>query len=94
MNLAEAVVKVVGDFSPLRRQTQQEADRAAQTFGSRFRTGATRALGAGLAVGGAAIAGAAAVGTKGVVELDNAMADYQATTGATNEELETAAATS
>ena len=93
MNLAEAAVKVVGDFSQLRRDAASEADRAAQTFGSRFRSGATRALGAGLAVGGAAIAGAAAVGTRGVIELDNAMADYQATTGATVEEVERAAET-
>jgi hypothetical protein len=93
VNLAEAVVKVVGDFTGLRSQVQAEGDRAAQTFGQRFRSGTTRALGAGLAIGGAALGAAAAVGTRGVIELDNAMADYQATTGATVEETARAAET-
>ena len=94
MNIAEAIVKVVGDFTKLRRDAATEGDRAAQTFGQKFKSGTTKALGAGLAIGGAALAGAAAVGTKGVIELDNAMADYQATTGATVEETQKAAETS
>ena len=93
MNLAEAIVKVVGDFAGFRRQIETEGDRAGQTLGQRMRPGLTRALGAGIAIGGAALAGAAAVGTKGVIELDNAMADYQATTGATAEQTAIAAET-
>lgn len=93
MNLAEAVVKVVGDFSGLRRQTEQEATRAGSTFGQRFKGATTKVLGAGLAFGGAALTAAAAVGTKGVIELDNAMADYQASTGATADEVARAAET-
>lgn len=90
MNLAEAIVKVVGDFAGFRRQIASEGDAAGRTLGQRLKGASGTALKAGAAVLGSALAVGFAAGTKGLLELDTAMADFQAETGATADEVERA----
>ena len=84
MNLAEAIVKVVGDFSGFRRQVTTEGDNAGRTLGSRMGRGLSTAFTAAGAIGGAIAAPLLAAGTT----VDSFNDTIRESTGLTGEALE------
>lgn len=80
-----------GFESEVQSKVQGVGDRASQTMGQRIGGGLRRAAPAIAAGVGAVVVGAFAAGTTQLVALDTAMANFRAETGATEDEVKSAA---
>lgn len=93
-SLGDIFMRLVFDDKDMQQQATQIGETAGtavqQSFGSAMKAGLA---GTAAKLGTAVLLGAAAIGTKGVLELNDAMAEYGAQTGATTEELKKAAQT-
>lgn len=90
-SIADLFVRLMADDKGLEAQVTGSAkragDKAGTTMGQRMGAGIKAGAKAGLVGIGAVVGTAFGLGLRGVVELDTAMADFQATTGATQDEV-------
>jgi hypothetical protein len=87
VNIADVFFKALLDDSQLQVDASKAGDKAGLTMGGRLASGLKGALKTGAF---AALAGGAAIAGKGLIELQNIEADFQAATGATAEEASAA----
>lgn len=85
-SIADIFFKALLEDRQLQIDAEKAGDKAGATLGSRMSKGISTAMRAGLGV----IAAGAAIATKGMVELEEATADFRSETGATEEEAKAA----
>ena len=94
MNIGDLFMRVLADMagfeSDVQRDAQRAGDRAGQTMGQRIGGGVRAAAPRIMAGVGAAVAGLFVAGGHQLAQLDSAMAQFRADTGATEEEVKSA----
>lgn len=92
--IGDLILKIVADLDGFQTTVVKEAektgDKAGASLGKRLGSAAKSALGIGLKAGAAVAAAAFGIATKGALELENAVADFQSATGASAEESKAA----